>query len=205
MCQWLVSRPQTEESVAEEEVLGEERLPDHLPRHGKTTPSPPIGPPAWEAPPPTCMSISQLKASFWVLLFISTGETKSHSFFYLVSYYFPSFFYFEVFTWRVKRPIRTEHAEEEEKEEEKEEHKEKDDREKGGNRRGASVVYVVQSSELRPCSDPVSGPIRGPQYRMHLTADHWDHSQTFTDNRYSKQKAASYSTKLPWKMSQFSE
>ena len=94
--------------------------------------------------PPTCMSISQLKASFWVLLFISTGETKSHSLFYLVSYYFPSFFYFEVFTWRVKRPIRTEHAEEEEKEEEKEEHKEKDDREKGGNRRG--VLLFMWSS-----------------------------------------------------------
>lgn len=63
------------------------------------------------------------------------GKRSSTSHFHIIFLlFFPSFFYFEVFTWRVKRPIRTEQAAEEEKEEEKEEHKEKDDREKGGSR-----------------------------------------------------------------------
>lgn len=58
--QQLVSPLQTEESVAEEEVLGEERFPDHLPRHGKT-PDPllPLVLLHEKLHPPACMPVSQ--------------------------------------------------------------------------------------------------------------------------------------------------
>lgn len=55
-----MSRPQTEESVAEEEVLGEEWVPDHLPWHGKTRHLPLLLVYLYgKLRPPTCMLIFQ--------------------------------------------------------------------------------------------------------------------------------------------------
>lgn len=79
--------------------------------------------------PPACMSNETSPCITW-----GSHLDLDAFYFLLLSFLFFYFYFFEVFTRRVKRPIRTEQEAEEEKEEEKEEHEEKDDREKGGKR-----------------------------------------------------------------------
>lgn len=147
MNSWLISGTgvvnvlslQVEEGVAEEKVLSEERLPYHLSWHGEKTPN-------WSqrmtSPAPSSYLHVPIGGSYMFFPPGGGGATQPHRSY--CSLPVVPFFYFEVFTRRVRWPIRRERAaadETEEKEEEKDEEaelKEKDVREKGAcGRKGA--------------------------------------------------------------------